>query len=480
MTVPPPKPVLLDNLLDLLLDAVCVVDADSRFVYVSAAFERIFGYRPDEVVGTPVLNLVHPDDRQATLRVIADMMRGQPHPHFANRYLHKSGHVVHVVWSAHWSAADGVRIAVAHDVTEVKYAQNMQSALHAIAEAAHAAADLMALFKRIHTIIASLLPAQNFFVALYDAIQDELSFPYFVDQYDAPPAPRPLDSGTFTAAVVRGGQPILFCRGARDLPPGVGGSIAGYPSMDWLGVPLTTSSGTIGALVVQSYSDDVRYDEKHKALLGFVSTQVATAIERKRTQTWLQYLAGHDQLTGLANRELLHRQLEEALCRVRAERGMLATLYIDLDKFKQINDDHGHDIGDQLLQEVAHRIRGCVRTGDTVARLGGDEFVVLLDAIADADVAHRAAEAIRAALDAPYELGSSRVRMSSSIGIAVAPAHGDDHRHLMRRADSAMYEVKRRGGNRVHMADIDTADLGPCDPSPVRHCTPDTPTGDRP
>lgn len=458
MIVPSLKPALLDNLLDLLLDAVCVVDASDRFVYVSAAFERIFGYRPDEIIGKPVLDLVHPDDRQATRRVITSLMRGQAHPHFANRYLHKDGHVVHVVWSAHWSAADGVRIAVAHDVTEVKYAQDMQSALHAIAEAAHAAADLLALFKRIHTIIAALLPAQNFFVALYDADRDELSFPYFVDQYDAPPAPRKLDSGTFTAAVVRGGQPILFCRGARDLPPGVASTIVGQPSVDWLGVPLTTSSGTMGALVVQSYSADVRYDEKHKALLGFVSTQVATAIERKRTETWLQYLAGHDQLTGLANRELLHQQLEKALQCVQADGGMLATLYIDLDKFKQVNDDYGHDVGDQLLQEVARRIRRCVRTGDTVARLGGDEFVVLLDAIDNDAAASRAAEAIRDALDQTYALGNHCVQVSTSIGIALAPLHGSDHRQLMHQADSAMYEVKRLGGNRVHMAIADAVD----------------------
>ena len=459
VTVTSCKPVNLENVLDLLLDAVCVVGADDRFIHVSAAFERIFGYRPDEVIGRPLFDFVLPEDRERTRQVIDQVMRGELQPHFANRYVHKSGRIVHVMWSARWSPQEQVRIALARDVTALKYAESMQTALHAIAEAAHATADLLALFKRIHAIIGGLLPARNFFVALYDTRQDELSFPYFVDEHDPQPAPRPLNSGTFTAVVVRSGKPLLFRRGARRLPPGVGGRSTGRTSVDWLGVPLNTHEGTIGALVVQSYSADVRYGEKDKQLLQFVSTQVATAIERKRADTWLQYIARHDQLTGLANRELFQHELQQALERVRAHGGQLAALYIDLDQFKQVNDTRGHEIGDLLLQEVAKRISGCVGADDTVARLGGDEFVALLGHVDDANHAMAVAEAIRAALNLPYALTDRVVHVSTSIGVALGPNHGNEHRQLMRQADAAMYSVKRQGGNRVHLAAGDAASV---------------------
>lgn len=442
---------LLDNILDLLMDAVCVVDADDRFVYVSAAFERIFGYRADEVIGRSIFDLVLPEDHPSTRSAIRRVMQGQPQPHFANRYVRKDGRIINVMWSVRWSPEDQVRIALGRDVTELKYAESMQVALHSIAEAAHAAADLPSLFERIHAIIGGLLPARNFFVALYDERQDELSFPYFVDEHDAAPSPRKLSSGTFTSVVVRSGQPLLFRRGARRLPPGVGGQSTGKASVDWLGVPLNTHDGTIGALVVQSYTAQVRYNEKDKLLLQFVSTQVATAIERKRADTWLQYIAQHDQLTDLANRELFHERLEQALARVQAGDGELATLYIDLDKFKQVNDNHGHDVGDLLLQEVARRIACCVGSDDTVARLGGDEFVVLLDQPGTASTAWRVAEQIRAAINLPYALAGRVIHLSTSIGVALCPAHGTEYRQIMRHADGAMYHVKRQGGNRVHL-----------------------------
>lgn len=450
------KPDPLKNVLDLLLDAICIVDVEDRFVFVSAAFERIFGYKPEEVVGTRMLDLVFPEDRKKTGNVIAQVMNGQPKPHFENRYVHKDGHVINIMWSARWSAVDQVRIAVARDITELKHAQSMQSALHAIAEAAHSTADLMALFRRIHAIIGELLPARNFFVALYDSKRDELSFPYFVDAYDQPPAPRKLDSGTFTAVVVRTGRPLLFQRGTRTLPEGASEHTIGHASIDWLGVPLTTQTGTIGALVLQSYTGEVCYGDKDKQLLQFVSTQVATAIERKQADTWLQYIARHDQLTDLANRELFHSRLEEALENIHGGDSQLAALYIDLDKFKQVNDNYGHAVGDLLLQEVAHRITHCVRGSDLVSRLGGDEFVVLLNRINQSEQALRVAEAIRASLNQPFELAGNHVQISTSIGIALYPEHGDECKLLMRRADDAMYCVKRQGGNCVQVATAST------------------------
>ena len=107
----------LDKVLDLLLDAVCIVDADGRYVHVSAAFERIFGYAPEEVIGRQMLQLVHPEDRTRTIASVAEIMSGQEKTQLENRYIRKDGEVVHVLWSARWVPELGVRIAVARDIS---------------------------------------------------------------------------------------------------------------------------------------------------------------------------------------------------------------------------------------------------------------------------------------------------------------------------------------------------------------------------
>ena len=454
--MPASASVPLANVMDLLLDAICVVDVEGRFLFVSAAGERIFGYPPEELIGRPMIDLVFPEDRARTLAAAADIMAGNPKPHFENRYVRKDGQVVHIMWSARWSEADQARIAVARDITDLKRAESMQAALHHISEAANSAEDLLALFLRIHQIIGELLPARNFFVALYDERKDELSFPYFVDEHDDAPAPRKLDSGTLSAHVIRSGESLLLMHDSEcELADNIG-PIIGKDSLDWLGVPLVSQKGTIGALVVQSYSGDVRYTERDKLLLQFVSTQIAAAIERKQVETRLQYIARHDLLTDLPNRALFHDRLHAALARARSTRERLALLYIDLDRFKRVNDTFGHTTGDLLLQEVARRIKACVRESDTAGRLGGDEFVVLLNKVNLPKHAATVAEKIRHALNQPFDLAGQRVHIAASLGIAVYPEHGEADAPLIRHADTAMYAAKNNGGNQSLMAAMPT------------------------
>ncbi len=173
-------------------------------------------------------------------------------------------------------------IGTLRDITRQKQDQKTQVALHQISEAAHATGTQQEMFGRIHQIIGELLPARNFFVALYDQARDELSFPYYVDEHDEAPEPRKLEDGTLSGRVVMRGEALLFT--PQTVREGVHAqfTLVGTDSMDWLGVPLKSQSHTIGALVVQSYTGDVRYVEKDKALLEFVSSQVAAAIERKQ------------------------------------------------------------------------------------------------------------------------------------------------------------------------------------------------------
>jgi diguanylate cyclase (GGDEF)-like protein/PAS domain S-box-containing protein len=436
------------NIMDLLLDAICVVDARGCFVFVSAACERIFGYPPEEMIGRPMIDFVFHEDRTRTLQAAKEIVDGQPQPHFENRYVRKDGQIVHIMWSARWSEADQVRVAVARDVTERKRADTMQAALYAISEAAHSAGDLIALFEQIHQIIGGLLPAVNFFITLYDKSKGELTYPYYVDQYDQAPTPQKLDSAALSAEVIRTGQVLLYTPDSRAFPPGQVRPALGRDSLNWLGVPLHAKKGVIGALVVKNYCAETRYTQKDIELLQFVSTQIATAIERKQMDIWLQHIARHDPLTDLPNRALFHDRLQTSLRRAKRNQTLLSLLYIDLDKFKQINDTLGHPIGDLLLQEVAHRLKQCVRESDTVGRIGGDEFLVLLHDISLPENARMVAEKIRIALCRHYDLADHRVHVSPSIGVALYPEHGDDYQQLIRYADEAMYDAKKNGGNR--------------------------------
>jgi diguanylate cyclase (GGDEF)-like protein len=324
----------------------------------------------------------------------------------------------------------------------------MQAALYAVSAAAHAADDLHALYARVHDAIAQLLPAKHFSVALYDAANDQLSLAYQADQCGAPPSPMPTAVTTFCAEVVRSGNAVLLTPETAAQWLAQRGAEATPHTLEWLGVPLIVGTQTIGALLLQNHCASVRYNEQDQALLQFVSSQVAAAIERKRTHSRLEFLAQYDQLTGLSNRSLFLDRLRSSLQRATRDSLRLAVIYLDMDNFKQINDSFGHSTGDLLLQEVARRLRQCVRESDTVGRLGGDEFAVLLDNIGRQEDAAPVAEKIIATLSAPYLLEGHTLMSTPSLGIALYPEHGQTDLQLIRHADEAMYVAKRSGGKR--------------------------------
>ncbi|MCX4187703.1 GGDEF domain-containing protein [Methylophaga sp. OBS4] len=426
----------LSNYIDLLLDAICVVDKEGRFMFVSAGAERIFGYTPAEMIGQPMIEMVHPDDRQKTLQTVEEIMAGVLKVDFENRYLRKDGKVVHLLWSARWSEADKMRVAVARDISKSKRAEAMQVALFDISEAAHTEESLLSLYQRIHQIVADLMPAKQFAIALYEPKSGTVSFPYKTLESTTDAAMQQFDATALCADVIHNGKTRL-----------IPGAASVDSSPNWLGVPLKSQNGIIGALMVQTYEPDQLYTFNDQELLEFVSTQIAAAIERKLMLDRLQHLALYDQLTGLPNRELFHDRVQQALARARRQQQQLALFYLDLDKFKQVNDTLGHAVGDKLLQEAARRISLCVRESDTVVRFGGDEFVILLDRIAKQQTALVVAEKIRTELSQPFELDGNVIDMSASIGIALFPANGDSEQQLLLYADEAMYFAKRRGGN---------------------------------
>ncbi len=177
--------------------------------------------------------------------------------------------------------------------------------------------------------------------------------------------------------------------------------------------------------------------------------------ERKITEEAIQHLAFHDSLTGLPNRRLLSERLQSALLASSRHRQHGALMFLDLDKFKQLNDTHGHDVGDLMLQEVSRRLQQNIRAVDTVARLGGDEFVVLIQSLsADAEDAHMHATTvghkILSSLNEPYTLGGLEHSCTPSIGIALFSGDTVAAPEVLKRADSAMYQAKAQGRNTLH------------------------------
>ena len=344
---------------------------------------------------------------------------------------------------------------IVQDVTERRREERTREALYRISEAAQAEGSLPELFRRIHEIIGELLPAKNFFVALHDGDSRRLSFPYHVDEYDTPPAVRTLDDGTLSGRVITLGQSLLFTPETPNEGVHHEEAIFGTPSLDWLGVPLKGKSGTIGAIVVQSYDGTVRYRDQDRVLLEFVSGQVAAAIEHRQLADALAWQAHHDALTGLPNRQLFQDRLRQALAQARRNDRQVAVIYADVDRFKQINDTLGHATGDALLRQIAARLGACVRSSDTLARLGGDEFTLVLTDLHEPADAMRVASAAIEAMREPFQVEGRELFASLSLGISLFPDDAGSGEALMVNADVAMYRAKDLGRDNVQWFDAD-------------------------
>ncbi len=164
------------------------------------------------------------------------------------------------------------------------------------------------------------------------------------------------------------------------------------------------------------------------------------------------HLALYDALTGLPNRKLIMERLSQAIARARRDHSQVAVLFIDLDRFKPVNDEYGHAIGDLLLKQVAKRLQDCMRESDTVARLGGDEFVALLAETTGQQSIKIAAAKILHALTQPFEVAGHRLEIAASLGAAVYPEHGEDPNALLKSADLAMYDAKNSGRSAIRFA----------------------------
>ncbi len=263
----------------------------SQFLYLNPASEQISGYTRAELIALGLWGIAHPEYAAALRERTSARLRGKS---VVSRYefpiIAKSGETRWLDFSAgviRFAGSQAI-LATAADITERKRAEALQAALYRIAETARQAEELAELYPAIHRIVAELMYAKNLYIALYDEQTKLLHFPYFVDQEDPVPSPKPLGRG-LTEFVLRTGEPQLVTPDRFEELVGHGDvESIGAPSLDWVGVPLKRGETAFGVLVVQTYEPNVRYGDKEKEILTFVSQHVAGAIEHKRSQERLR------------------------------------------------------------------------------------------------------------------------------------------------------------------------------------------------
>jgi two-component system cell cycle sensor histidine kinase/response regulator CckA len=281
----------LEQLVQNAPEAITLLDTQGRVIRINSEFTRMFGYGAAESLGKKVDALIVPPDRQAESSAMDQKLGTGQKISVETKRRRKDGGLVDVsILATPVNLGNGqvALYAIYHDISERKRAEALSSALYRIAEKASSAEDLTGFYAAIHNIVGELMYARNFYIALYDSGTQYLSFPYFVDEEDKPPAPRKLGRG-LTEYVLRTGEPLLVTPAVFDelVQRGEVNPI-GAPSVDWLGVPLKVGNNSLGVVVVQSYTDNVRYGEKDKEILTFVSQQLASAIDHRRNEEALR------------------------------------------------------------------------------------------------------------------------------------------------------------------------------------------------
>jgi diguanylate cyclase (GGDEF)-like protein len=373
-------------------------------------------------------------------------------------------------------------------VLERQRAERLQVALFHIAQLATADIDESEFYERVHAVVGELINAENFFIALLSDDRRILGFPYYVDAGVRRTMSRELGRG-LSEYVLRHGEPLLGGQAridelARDGEVDL--QCIGRPTVCWLGVPLWVDEQVIGLVVMQSYTDAVIYGPADQELLSFVALQIANSIHRRRSavslqrayaelehrvaertqelreqilqreriQDQLKHQVMHDALTGLPNRGFLRDRLERVLASLQREPGRrCALLYLDIDRFKVINDSLGHLAGDEMLKEVARRLLNCVRDPDMVARLAGDEFAILLEDVETPEAAQGVAQRVLETLGRPLQVAGRELQPSVSIGIAIGDNSYTMADEVVRDADLALYRAKGLGRKRFELFD---------------------------
>lgn len=405
-------------------DMIAVVDSDGRRLYNSPAYQKALGYSSDELRATSSIEQIHPDDRPRVLRAAEKARLSGQGERVEYRMRHKDGS-----WRILESTACTTRdargqtdklVIVNRDITERKRTEELL--LHNTA-LRHAEEKYRAIFEDAVVGIFQMTPdgrplninralAQIHGYGSPEQLMAEVSnlvSELFVASRQIDELRRVLEE----KGVVRSAEVEVHCRDR---------------SKKWVLANMRAVRDSDGKIVL------------HEGTLEDIT-------DRKVAENQVQFLAYYDALTELPNRTLLRDRLGKALAGSRRRKDKVAVLFLDLDRFKVINDSLGHSFGDLLLRKVADRLKSQVREQDTVARVGGDEFLVVLTDLKDVTDAAIAAEKIMDAMIAEMIIQGRSFSMSCSMGISIFPEHGSDSETLIKNADAAMYSAKESGRN---------------------------------
>jgi diguanylate cyclase (GGDEF)-like protein/PAS domain S-box-containing protein len=447
-----------------LSDVVTIVGPEGRLIYSRPAADRLFGFEEGDESWIDPLARVHPDDSERVVTEMGEQLAtgGTDPVGFRLKVADGSYRDVEaIVQDMTDNPSVGGIVATTRDVSERARAEALISSQAKILRLIAEGAPLSETLGTICAVVERQLPEALCSVMLVD--EDE----HVLRLGAAPNLPGPYAracdrvaigpaSGACGTAAHLGAQVVVAdvstdprCEGWRDLAQ-EHGLLACWST------PIMASSGdrVLGTFAVY-HREPHTPDRAAENLVTMVSPLAAIAIERKTFEDRLAYQAQHDPLTGLPNRVLFVEFLTLALARARRRQSTSAVLFLDLDRFKIVNDSLGHDAGDELMQQLSTRLCAALRPGDTVARFGGDEFTVLCEDLSVADAKGQAIDVARRLLEvieAPVELRGEDQHLSASIGIAIA-GPVDSPETLLRDADAAMYRAKSAGKGRWELFD---------------------------
>ncbi|MDD0839814.1 EAL domain-containing protein [Curvibacter sp. HBC61] len=405
-------------LVDSTSDAVISKTTEGIVTSWNAAAERLFGYRPEEMLGQPLLRLIPPDRGHEEDEILAKIRAGQRIQHFETVRQTKAGQLVPV----------SVCISPIHDA---------QGQVQGASKIVRDISTQKALEARLR-LTASVFTHANEGIAITDP-QGQL-----VDVNQAF-----SDITGYARDEVLGKTPLFF-RSGRDGPevfvPLLRDLRAQGRCQGEIWSRRKNGEAYAGLLTVSQVCDAQGQVQNYVALFADV-TSIRVQQER------LEHIAHFDALTNLPNRLLLSDRLRQAMVQCRRSQQSLAVVYLDLDGFKAINDRHGHDVGDAYLIAVAQQMKQALRECDTLARMGGDEFVAVLSDVSSAEACGQLVERILHACATPLPVAGLCLQASASIGVTLFPQDDVDADQLLRHADQAMYEAKQSGKNRLHIFD---------------------------
>ena len=434
------------NLFENMPGAYYRTDREGNLIMINPEGAKLFGYNSlEDILGENIAQHLYfaPEGRKRYLKEL-EKNKGNLKD-FELTLKKKDGTLLIISDASHFyynkegniAGVEGIFV----DITERKRNEQLQQVLYNISQAANSPISLKQLYKAIHKELGTIIDTTNFYIALVNEKEDKIYFPYHQDEMDDNfPILNFSTSNALTAYVIKTGKPLLNDNSQYEGMVAQGILTAMGTITDesiWLGVPLKIEGKTIGAMVVQSYTNPNLYSESDIKLMEFVSSQVATAIERKSSEEKIKHLSFHDVLTGLYNRAYFEEELE----RYNFPRYYpLSIVMLDVNGLKVINDTFGHREGDRLLQHLSQTLTSVSRQGDILARIGGDEFAILLP-FTTSEEAHNFCERIKEACQQD-KIEPIYLRLNISLGHTTQEGEYKDINSLLKAADRNMYQDK--------------------------------------